>query len=117
MPTFYYLPACKTCQRTLDTVRSLRDDWVLRDIKAEPLTEAELDAPAEAAGSHEALFSRRAQLYRKRGLHERDLTEDDYRRLILEHYTFLSRPVIATEDGQIFIGSSKKAVEGAVRAL
>lgn len=117
MPTFYYSPSCKTCMRTLATVESLREDWRLRDIKEEPLTEAEVDALAEAAGSYGALFSRRAQLYRKRGLHELELTEGDYRRLLLEHYTFMSRPVIATDDGQVFIGSSKQAVAGAVKAL
>ena len=116
MPTFYYLPSCKTCQRVLATVQPLRDDWTLRDIKTEPLAEAEVARLARLAGGYEALFSRRAQLYRQRNLKEQTLIEDDYRRLLLEHYTFLSRPVVEV-DGQVFVGSSKKAVEGAARAL
>ena len=116
MPTCYYLPSCKTCQRVLATLEPLRDDWTLRDIKAEPLSVTEVDHLAQLAGSYEALFSRRAQLYRQRNLKEQALTEDDYRRLILEHYTFLSRPVVEVA-GEVFVGSSKKAVEGAAQVL
>ena len=116
MPTFYYLPSCKTCQRVLATLEPLREDWTLRDIKAAPLTATELDRLAELAGGYEALFSRRALLYRQRNLRSQTLHEDDYRRLILEHYTFLSRPVVEVA-GEVFVGSSKKAVEGAAAAL
>ena len=117
MPTLYHLPTCTTCQRVRATLEPLRDDWTLRDIKAEPLTEAEVDRLAGLAGGYAPLFSRRARVYRERGLHERDdLTEGDYRRLLLEHYTFLSRPVVEV-DGAVFVGSSKKAVEGAARVV
>ena len=74
------------------------------------------DADGPRAGGYAALFSRRARLYRERGLHEQSLAEEDLRRLLLEHYTFLSRPVVEV-DGKVFVGSGKKAVEGAVRAL
>jgi arsenate reductase len=46
----------------------------------------------ELAGSYEALFSRRAMKYRSMGLNEMELSEDDYRKYILEEYTFLKRP-------------------------
>ena len=116
MPTFYYLPSCKTCQRVLAAVQPLSDDWTLRNIKAELLTGDELDHLARLAGGYAPLFSRRAQLYRQRNLKAQTLTEENYRRLILEHYTFLSRPVVEV-DGAVFVGSSKKAVEGAAQAL
>ena len=38
------------------------------------------------------------------------LEERDIKRFILEHYTFLKRPVIISEDN-IFIGNSKKVIE------
>ena len=120
MPTIYLLPSCATCRRVRDTLRPLAD-WRVRDIKAEPLTPTELDALAERAGGYEPLFSRRAVLYRQRGLHGQALTEADYRRLILEHYTFLKRPVMVVDDsgggGGVFAGSSKKVVEAAARAV
>ena len=114
MPTIYLLPSCKTCQRVHDTVSQVAE-WEVRDIKSEPLTESEVEAFAKTAGSYEALFSRRAMLYRQRGLNEQTLTEEDYKRLILEHYTFLKRPVMEVGD-ELFVGSAKKTVEAAVRA-
>jgi arsenate reductase-like glutaredoxin family protein len=68
------------------------------------------------SGSYESLFSKRAMLFRQRGLHEKQLTETDYKDFILEHYTFLKRPVILVED-QIFVGNSKKTVQAAKEAL
>ena len=54
--------------------------------------------------------------YRGLGLHEMNLTEEDYKKQILEEYTFLKRPVLVTET-EIFIGNSKKVVEAAKTAL
>ena len=45
-----------------------------------------------------------------------DLGEDDYRRLIMDEYTFLKRPVLLTEDA-VYAGSAKAVVEGARAAL
>ena len=64
------------------------------------------------AGSYEALFSRRATLYKERDLKNKTLTENDYKALILEHYTFLSRPVLVSNN-TIFVGNSKKNAEHA----
>ena len=51
-----------------------------------------------------------AQGYTRKGaLGEQTLAEEDYKRLILEHYTFLKRPVIVNQE-QVFIGNSKKVV-------
>ena len=64
------------------------------------------------AGSYEALFSRVALKYRALGLDKKKLTEDDYKKYILEEYTFLKRPVIII-DNKIFIGNSKSNVAAA----
>lgn len=88
----------------------------LQEIKSQPLSEAQLEELMSLAGSYEALFSRRAMLFRQRGLHEKTLSEADYKKLILEHYTFLKRPV-AVVDGAIFVGNSKKVVAAAKEAL
>lgn len=115
MKKIYHLGTCNTCQRILKELQPL-NDVELQDIKTEAITEKQLREMHERAGSYEALFSRRAQLYRKKGLHERELSEADYKRLILEHYTFLKRPVVLTKD-DIFIGNSKKTVAAAKEAL
>lgn len=76
----------------------------------------EVDALKKLAGSYEALFSRRSQQIKKLGLDVSKFSEKDYRKYILEHYSFLKRPVVVV-DGQIFIGNAKAAVAGAKSAL
>ena len=46
------------------------------------------------------------------GLNEMTLTEADYRRYILEEYTFLKRPVIIIDEQQ-FVGNAKSTVQAA----
>jgi len=66
--------------------------------------------------SYESLFSKRARLYKELGLKDKSLSEDAIKNYILEHYTFLKRPVIIFNN-QIFIGNSKKTVEAAKLAI
>ena len=90
--------------------------FIKQDIKTQGITEEELEEMQNLSGSYESLFSRRAQLYKKLNLKDKDLKERDYRDYILEHYTFLKRPVIIN-NGEIFIGNSKKVVEAAKKSL
>ncbi|PHI20161.1 hypothetical protein CEQ90_09435 [Lewinellaceae bacterium SD302] len=115
MSKIYHLSTCTTCKKVLARLEGA-EHLEKQDIKTEKITAEQLDEMKSLAGSYEALFSRRAMKYRSMGLADQKLTEDDYRRLILEEYTFLKRPVIVVGDA-IFVGSSKKQVEGAVVAL
>jgi arsenate reductase len=115
MQTFFYLKSCSTCKRILDDL-NLPESVTLQNIKTEAITEAQLLAMKDLAGSFEALFSKRATLYKERDLKNKTLTEADYKALILEHYTFLSRPVLVI-DNNIFVGNSKKNVEVAKQFL
>lgn len=114
MNTVYYLPSCDTCRKILKSLPE--NNLVLRDIKQEPITETELDGLQKLAGSYEALFSRKAQLYKSLGLKDQSLTEADYKKHMLEHYTFLSRPVFII-DGKIYIGNSSKNIEAVIQVL
>lgn len=80
------------------------------------MTEADVDSLKDKAGSYEALFSRKATLYKERGLKDHQLTEDDFKKLIMEHYTFLSRPVIVMGD-KVFVGNSPKTIQEAITAM
>ncbi|KGO89182.1 arsenate reductase family protein [Flavobacterium suncheonense] len=115
MRKIYYLKTCSTCQRILKSLPNL-DTFELQDIKTEPMTVKQVDEMAKMAGSYEVLFSKRATLYKEMGLKDEKLTEADFKRYILEHYTFLSRPVIIT-DGKIFVGNSPKTVQAAIEFL
>ena len=116
MKKAFTLPTCKTCQRIFDDIQPERLGCDVVDIKAEGIAAADLDAMKAHAGSYEALFSRRAMKFRSMGLADQTLTEDDYRRLILEEYTFLKRPVFLADDG-VTAGSAKAEVARAVELL
>ncbi len=88
----------------------------LQDIRTQPMTSAQLDEMKERSGSFESLFSRRALKYKELGLKDKVLTEDDYKKYILAHDTFLKRPVVILGD-QIFIGSEKKNIAALKEAL
>ena len=115
MRKIYQLSTCSTCKRIIKELGG-GEGFELQDIKTEKMTGEQLDAMKEKVGSYEALFSRRSRQYAARGLKEQVLTEDDYRSLILEEYTFLKRPVILIDD-EIFVGNTKKVVAAAVDAL
>lgn len=111
MKKIYHLSTCDTCKRILKEL-DLPKDFELQDIKTEAISKEQLEQMHGLAGSYESLFSKRARLYKERDLKNKTLEEADYKELILEHYTFLKRPVLINE-GEIFIGNSKKTVEAA----
>ncbi|HBX62902.1 hypothetical protein EGI88_03715 [Empedobacter falsenii] len=82
----------------------------LHEIKSTAITAEELEEMKNLAGNYEALFSRRAQNYKKLGLKDQQLSEDDIKNYILSDYTFLKRPVVVDGD-KIFIGNEKKNLE------
>ena len=108
MKRVYYLSTCDTCKRIMHQVSGL-DAWKQIDIKQDNISADDLDLIAEKSGGYEAVFSKRSRKYRAQNLHEQSLSEQDYRKLILEEYTFLKRPVWITED-RVFVGNSKKVV-------
>ncbi len=95
---------------------NLGSDVELQNIKEENIDEETLDFLKEKVGSYEALFSKKAMKYRSMGLNEMNLTEDDYKKYMLQEYTFLKRPFMINND-EVFIGNSKKVVEAAVQSF
>ena len=75
MKKVFYLKTCDTCKRILKELDFT--GFELQDIKTVAISEDDLEQMKELAGSYEALFSRRAQNYKKLGLKDMQLTEDD----------------------------------------
>ena len=92
------------------------DKLEFHDIRQNPITEKELEEMYSLSGSYEALFSKKAQLYKSMDLKNKSLTEADFKKYILEHYTFLSRPVFIVDD-TIYIGNGQKNIIDVIKAL
>lgn len=108
MKKVYFLQTCDTCRRILKEVNL--NGFEKQEIKAENITVKQLDELHAMTNSYEALFNKRAKLYREMDLKNQSLSEKDYRQYILDEYTFLKRPVFVV-DNEIFVGNSKKVVE------
>lgn len=108
MTAFYYLKTCSTCKRIMSDLNLSSIKQI--DVKSIKISENEIDLLRYASGSYESLFNKRSQLYRKRNLKNKKLSELDYKNLILEHYTFLKRPILIQENN-IFIGNEKKNID------
>lgn len=116
MKKIHHLSSCNTCQRIIKELDLDAKGFELQDIKEQNISAEELDKAKQKVGSYEALFSKRAMKFRSMGLNEMDLSESDYRKYILEEYTFLKRPFIWIGD-ELFVGNAKKTVEAARAAL
>ena len=115
MDIFYYLKSCDTCRRILKTL-NLPDSVTIINIKENPLNKDQLAALFTQTKSYAALFNIRAQLLRKRGLKASELSEETMCDLLLEHYSFLKRPVLIYQ-GQLFIGNAPATIVAAEKAL
>ncbi len=115
MNKIYYLASCDTCRKIIKSLPNT-DRLEFHDIRQNPITEKELEEMYLLSGSYEVLFSKKAQLYKSMDLKNKGLKEEDFKKYLLEHYTFLSRPVFII-DGKIYIGNSQQNVLAVTKAL
>lgn len=113
--TIYYLASCDTCRKIIKSLPKSAN-LVYRDIKQDAISIEELEFMHSLSGSYEALFSKKAQLYKLMDLKNKNLTEDDFKKYILEHYTFISRPVFIIND-KIYIGNTQQNMLQVMKAL
>ncbi len=115
MDKIYYLASCDTCRKIIKSLPK-KNNLVFHDIKQNPITPEELEDMRQLSGSYEALFSKKAVLYKSLDLKNKALSETDYKNYILEHYTFLSRPVFII-DNKIYIGNSQQNMLQVMKVL
>tara|TARA_A100001015_G_scaffold179475_1_gene199521 strand:+ start:236 stop:607 length:372 start_codon:yes stop_codon:yes gene_type:complete len=111
MGYFFYMSNCSSCKRILNEL-SLPNDVDLIDIKKEPLTPLQLEELYQLIGSYENLINKRAQLFKKQNIDPQNLSESIAKDLLLDHYTFLKRPVLVYRE-KIFVGNRKSEVAAA----
>ena len=108
MKKVFYLKTCGTCTKILKMYDL--SEWELRELKSNQITEEELAEMYTLTKSYETLFSRRSTQIKARDIDVKSLEEKDFKALILDHYSFLKRPVFLTEK-EIFVGNDKNTIE------
>ena len=111
MRLFYYLSSCDTCKRIAKEL-PLNDSIRQVDIKKSPLTTAQVEDLYQRVGNYEQLVNKRAQLYKQLNLKDKNLQEEDFKNLLLEHYTFLKRPIVVFDE-RIFVGNAAQTIADA----
>ena len=86
------------------------DGFEVIDVKEQIISGSDLDTAKEKVGSYEDLFNKRAIKYRQQGWNEKELTDSDFKELILKEYTFMKRPLYFIDD-EVFAGNAKKTIE------
>lgn len=109
MNKVYFLSSCDTCRKIIKSLPQ-KNNLVFQDIKQNLISPEDLEFLHQLSGSYEKLFSKKAQLYQSLGLKNKVLSETDFREFILQHYTFLKRPVFVIGD-KIFIGNNANELE------
>lgn len=108
MKKILYLSTCNTCKRIISEVNT--NGFELQDTKKQPVSQNDIEFLRQYVDSYEALINRRSQLWQKRDLKNQELSEDNYKKLLLEHYSFIKRPIFI-DSNQVFIGNSKKVID------
>ncbi|MBX5491803.1 MAG: transcriptional regulator [Chloroflexi bacterium] len=83
-----------------------------RDLFKEPLSIEELRALLRGRPASE-IFATRSPTFKKLGLVDRELTDDERLRLMSEHPPLIRRPIVAVGD-RLIIGFDAKALEAAL---
>lgn len=108
MKKIYHLSSCNTCQRILAETGT--EGFEVIDVKGQIISEEDLDYAKSKIGSYEDVFNKRAIKYRQDGWKEKDLTDEQFKELILKEYTFMKRPLYFVGK-DVFAGNAKKTVE------
>ena len=111
----YFLSSYSTCKSILKTW-NLRDGLTTIDIKTAPLDEKDLKELYSISNNYEVLFNKRAIMFRDVKKKITIFKENDYKKLLLSHYSFLKRPVLLITK-KLFVGNSKETVTQAILEL
>jgi arsenate reductase (glutaredoxin) len=115
MKRIYHLSTCNTCQKIIKEINT-KSDFELIDIKKTSISEEMLDKAAKIMGSYASLFSKKSMKYTAMGLKDKSLSEKDMRKLILEEYTFLKRPVVFIDEN-VFAGNARSTIDSILQHI
>ncbi|MBN1413610.1 MAG: hypothetical protein JW973_00810 [Bacteroidales bacterium] len=94
MIKIYHNPKCRKSREGLAYIRSKTKNIVIREYLKDLLTSDELDEIILKSGLKPIAFVRKQEEIFKRELKGRNFTDDEWKRIILEHPKLLVRPVV-----------------------
>lgn len=102
----------KNCNKIRDTLKWLNErdvEYTFYDVKKEPLTREELEEFVHRIGL-DVLVNNRGMTYRRLGIKDKNLSDDELFDQLLEHQTMMKRPVLIKEEA-ILVGYDEEAFE------
>lgn len=112
----WHLSTCSTCRRILQEAGLNESNAELVNLKTDPVTVEDLEGMKAFTGSYRDLINGRSTQFRSMPKKAKDLTEEESRDLLLQHYAFLKRPVIRVGK-DYFVGNSKKNLQALYERL
>lgn len=108
----YGIKNCDKIQKTKKWLSDRNAEYEFFDLKKEPLSRDELEEFVYRVGL-ETLVNRRGMTWRRLGLKDEKLSEDELFDILLEHQTMIKRPVLIKEEA-ILVGYDEDAFENFV---
>ncbi len=100
MTTIYGIKNCNKIRNTIEWMERYQRTFKFHDVKKTPLTMSELQAIAEKVGI-DLLLNRRGTTWRKLGLSDKTLTEQELLLVAHENQSMLIRPLL--QRGESFL--------------
>lgn len=93
--TIYQKPTCTTCREVYAALRDAGVDFDAVDYYTDPISKTKLRELLRKMGMPaRQLLRTREDLYKKLGLGERDLSEDEILDLMVAHPDLIQRPIV-----------------------
>lgn len=105
--TVYDKSSCGTCQKAKAYLDQMQVPYVLINIEKSPPSEDVLEALIDE-DNVKASLNVRSTIYKERNLGQAQLTKAQAIVLMLEDPNLIKRPVIETEDGDLYQGFDEK---------
>ena len=94
--TIYEKPTCSTCRKVIGTLEEKGVDFEPIDYYKTPLSEAKLKKLLQAMGmSAKDILRKNEEVYKKLGLAEKQLSDDELIKLMIKYPDLMQRPIVA----------------------
>ncbi|MEO1021130.1 MAG: Spx/MgsR family RNA polymerase-binding regulatory protein [Bacteroidota bacterium] len=107
-----HLVGIKNCDKIRKTRAWLEDhavEYVFIDVKKEPLTRHELEELSVKVGL-DVLVNKKGMMWRKLGLAEQNLSDEELITVLEQHQNMMKRPVLLYEEA-VLVGYDEQAFE------